>query len=137
MRHAFITEHRSHFSIRVMYRCLRFYPSGYCAWQKAPLSKRAQEDIRQTEPIRNARTDSGKVYGCRKMHDDLCDQGEWCCPNRVARLAKLTGIKTQIGHKSRPGHYSAKPSLVVDNTLDRQFDVEEPDQFWVTDITYI
>ena len=28
-------------------------------------------------------------------------------------------------------------SVVVDNTLDRQFDVEEPDKVWVTDITYI
>lgn len=26
---------------------------------------------------------------------------------------------------------------MVDNTLDRQFDVDAPDQFWVTDITYI
>ena len=27
--------------------------------------------------------------------------------------------------------------LVVDNTLDRQFDVAAPDRAWVTDITYI
>ena len=27
--------------------------------------------------------------------------------------------------------------MVVDNTLDRQFDVEAPDRVWVTDITYI
>ena len=27
--------------------------------------------------------------------------------------------------------------MVVDNTLDRQFDVDEPDKAWVTDITYI
>ena len=26
---------------------------------------------------------------------------------------------------------------MVDNTLDRQFDVEAPDKVWVTDITYI
>lgn len=31
----------------------------------------------------------------------------------------------------------AKPSLAVDNTLDRQFDVAAPDRAWVTDITYI
>lgn len=27
--------------------------------------------------------------------------------------------------------------MVVNNSLDRQFDVEEPDRVWVTDITYI
>ena len=96
-----------------------------------------QEDNRQIELIHKAWTDSGKVYGYRKLNDDQCDQGESCCPNRVARLAKLAGIKAQIGYKRRPGHNGGKPSLVVDNTLDRQFDVDEPDQFWVIDITYI
>jgi len=59
----------------------------------------------------------------RKLHDDLLDQGEQVCPNRVARLARLAGIKAQIGYKRRPGNYGGKPSMVVDNTLDRQFDV--------------
>ena len=57
--------------------------------------------------------------------------------NRVARLAGLAGIKAQIGYKRRPGSHGGKPSVIVDNTLDRQFDVEDPDKVWVTDITYI
>ena len=65
------------------------------------------------------------------------DQGETCCPNRVARLARLAGIKAQIGYKRRPGKYGGKPSIVVDNTLDRRFDVAVPNRAWVTDITYI
>lgn len=59
------------------------------------------------------------------------------CPNRVARLTKLAGIRAQIGYKHRPGSYGGKPSLAVDNTLDRQFDVAAPDRAWVIDITYI
>jgi transposase InsO family protein len=39
--------------------------------------------------------------------------------------------------QARPGKYGGKPSVVVDNTLDRQFDVDAPDKAWVTDITYI
>ena len=102
-----------------------------------PAEQASKEDARQTELIREAWKDSGKVYGYRKLHDDLLDQGEACCPNRVARLASLAGIKAQIGYKRRPGSYGGKPSLVVDNTLDRRFDVEAPDRVWVTDITYI
>jgi putative transposase len=120
-----------------MCRCLRIQPSGFYAWLKAPLSGRAKEDARQTGLIRQAWNDSGKVYGYRKLHDDLLDQGETCCPNRVARLARLAGVKAQIGYKRRPGSYGGKPSVIVDNTLDRQFDVETPDWVWVTDITYI
>ena len=137
MRYAFIAEHHPRFSVRAMCRCLRVHPSGFYAWLKSPFSKRDREDGRQTELIRTAWKDSGKVYGYRKLHDDLLDQGETCCPNRVARLARLAGIKAQIGYKRRPGTYGGKPSVVIDNTLDRQFNVEAPDKVWVTDITYI
>ena len=125
---------------------LRVHPSGFYAWLKPPFSKRAIEDKRQTDLLKEAWEDSGKVYGYRKLHDDLCDQGETCCPNRVARLAR---IKAQIGYKrrltarqcmftcTRGGKYGGKPSVVVNNTLDKQFNVDAPDGFWVTDITYI
>ncbi|WP_421904996.1 IS3 family transposase [Mameliella sp.] len=137
VRYAFVAEHRGQFSVRAMCRCLCIQPSGFYAWVKAPLSKRAQEDTRQTELLKEAWVESGKVYGHRKLHDDLLDQGESACLNRVARLTRLAGITAQIGYKRRPGKYGGKPSVVVDNTLDRQFDVEAPDKVWVTDITYI
>ncbi len=137
MRYAFIADHRPLFPVRTMCRCLRIHPSGFYAWLKNPLSRRAKEGARQTELIRNAWQASGKVYGYRKLHDDLLDQGETSCPNRVARLARLAGIKAQVGYKRRPVSYGGKPSLNVDNRLNRQFDVAAPDRIWVTDITYI
>lgn len=57
-----------------------------------------------------------------------------CCPNRVARLIRLAGIKAEIGYKRRPGICGGRPSVVVGSTLDRQFDVAAPDKAWVTDI---
>jgi putative transposase len=137
VRYALIAEHRGQFFVRAMCRCLRLQPSGFYAWLKTPLSERALEDERQTELLRKAWGESGKVYGYRKLHDDLLDQGESICPNRVALLMKLAGIKAQIDYKRRAGKYGGKPSVVVTNTLDRQFDVAAPDRAWVTDITYI
>ena len=67
------------------------------------------EDIRQTELLKEAWEDSGKVYGYRKLHDDLQDQGETCCPNRVARLTRMAGIKAHIGYKRRAATYGGKP----------------------------
>ncbi len=105
----------------------------------------AEEPVEQTgsgrrtsdRPDQKAWKESGRVYGYRKLHDDLLDQGETSCVNRIARLAKLAGIKAQIGYKRRPGSYRGKPSVVVDNTLARQFDVDAPDKAWVTDITHV
>ena len=137
MKYVFIKAHQIQFTIRVMCRMLCVHPSGFYAWAKQPFSKRAVEDGRQTELLREAWQDSGKVYGYRKLHDDLQDQGETCCPNRVARLARLAGIKALIGYKRRNVSYGGKPSIAVDNTLARQFEVDTPDRVWVTDITYI
>lgn len=114
VRYAFVAEHRGQFSVRAMCRCLRLQPSGFYAWLKAPLSKRAQEDQRQTEMLKQAWSESGKGYGYRKLHDDLIEQGESICLNRVARLTRLAGIKAQIGYKRRPGKYGGKPSIAVD-----------------------
>jgi putative transposase len=137
VKYAFIKAHRLHFNTRVMCRLLRVHPSGFYAWLKQPLSKRAAEDARQTQLLKEAWKDSGEVYGYRKLHDDLQDMGETCCPNRVARLARIAGVKAQIGYRRRLGTYGGKPSVAVDNTLARQFDVIAPDKVWVTDITYI
>ena len=133
MKYAFIAAHRALFSVSAMCRCLRLHPSGFHAWIKHPLSRQPGKMPVQTALIREAWQTSGKVYGYRKLHDDLLDQGETCCPNRVARLARLAGIKAQVGYKRRPGRYGGRPSVVVDNTLARRFDVSTPDAAWVTD----
>jgi putative transposase len=137
MTYTFIKAHRIEFTVRAMCRMLRVHPSGFYSWLKQPFSKRAKEDQRQTELLKQAWQESGKVYGYRKLHDDLRDQGESLCPNRAARLSRCAGISAQIGYRRKPGTYGGKPSLVVDNKLDRQFDVSTPDKVWVTDITYI
>ncbi|UXT61244.1 IS3 family transposase (plasmid) [Agrobacterium fabrum] len=137
VKYAFVAQYQQRFSVRMMCRLLRIHPSGFYAWLRMPLSKRACEDKRQIDLLQTAWEESGKVYGYRKLHDDLLDQGETCCPNRVARLTRIAGIKAQIGYKRRPGIYGGRPSIVIDNTLDRQFDVAAADKVWVTDITYI
>ena len=137
MKYAFVAQHRHCFAVRTMCRLLRIHPSGFYAWLKQPFSKRSREDKRQTELLKAAWLASGKVYGYRKLHHDLRDQGEDCSPNRVARLANLAGIKAQLGYKRRPGRYGGKPAIVADNKVAQQFETSIPDQVWVTDITYI
>lgn len=76
MATAFVAEHRGQFSVRAMCRCLRIQPNGFYAWLLVPLINWATEDKRQTKMLLNACTDSGKVYGYRKLHDDLLERGE-------------------------------------------------------------
>lgn len=66
MKYAFIRAHQTEFHVRAMCRVLRVHFSGFYAWLKEPLSHRAREDARQTGLIRQAWSESGKVYGYRK-----------------------------------------------------------------------
>jgi len=108
VKYAFIAANQDQFKIRPMCRVLGVHPSGFYAWVKEPLSQRALEDERQIELVKQAWKDSGKVYGYRKIHDDLIEIGEAVLENRVARLARLAGIQAQIGYKKKPGYYGGK-----------------------------
>jgi len=132
-----VAEHREQFSVQAKRRSRHIQASGFCAWLKTPLRKSAQEGARQTELLKEACVESVKVYEHRKLHDDLPEQGQDLCLNRLARLTKLAGIKAQIVYKRHPWKYGGAPSILVDNILDRQFDVMVPDKVWVTYITYI
>jgi len=120
-----------------MCHVLRVHRSGYYAWLKHPLGKRAKQNRYLTKIIKRSWLESGCVYGYRKIHHDLQDLGNSCSPNRVARLAQVAGIKAQVGYKRKTGKYGGKPAIVATNHLQQNFDTTSPDQIWVTDITYI
>jgi len=112
---------------------MNVHPSGYYAWQRQPLSTRAQEDQRLLGQIKQCWLESRGVYGYRKIRDDLREMGETCGKHRVARLMRHEGLRSQTGYHRRPGHYGGRPT----DHLERQFDVTEPNKVWITDITYI
>ena len=52
MKYAFIRAHQAEFGVRAMCRVLRVHFRGCYAGLKEPLNRRAQDDARQTELIR-------------------------------------------------------------------------------------
>ena len=118
-----------------MCQMLRVQRSGYYAWLKQPESARAIEDRRLQGLIRQSWLESGCVYGYRKIHDDLRGLGETCGKGRVERITRQNGIQAQVGYKRPKGFKGGTPSVVAPDHLERQFDVQRPDEVWVTDIT--
>ena len=93
------------------------HPSGYHVKKTQPKSKHA-------------------VIPNRKLTLDMRDLGERCGKHRVARLLKGEGLRSQTGYGRKPVMPGGKPAVVAPNHLQRQFNVAEPNQPWVTDITY-
>ncbi len=50
---------------------------------------------------------------------------------------KQHGLSSQSGYRRRPGHYGGRVGAVAPNRLNRNFAPAQPNQAWVTDITYI
>ena len=57
--------------------------------------------------------------------------GERCGKHRIYSLMKQEGLRAQVGYRRRAGHYG-KPAVVAKNQLEQNFDVEAPNQAWVT-----
>jgi putative transposase len=136
MRYAFIQDNQHIWPVRRLCSTLDVHHSGYYAWLKQPISKTAQKRQQLSGLIKQFWLESGGVYGYRKIHFDLKDFGESCGINRVHRLMKADGLKSQRGYR-KPRAHVGTPSVIAANTLDRQFNPTHPNQLWVTDITYI
>jgi putative transposase len=89
-----------------------------------------------TTQIREFYDQSTGIYGSPRIFFDLKEAGVACSENRVARLMRAAQIKSVRGYK-RPRYKVGKPAQVAPNQLERQFQHDEPDHAWVTDITYI
>ena len=117
-------------------RVLRVQRSGYYAWKATPKSLRAQADEALTTAIQQSFEDSDGIYGSPRIHRDLREAGLLCGKKRVARLMQAAKLRSVRGYK-RPRYRAGKPGVAAPNRLQRQFTVGQPDQVWVTDITYI
>ncbi len=120
-----------------MCRVMKVHPSGYYAWRTSPMSARQREDRRLVGLIKQFWLESGGVYGYRKITDDLREVGESCGKHRVYRLMRVAKLRSHTGYRRRPGQRYGRPAVIAPNHVQQEFDVAEPNQVWVTDITYI
>jgi putative transposase len=119
-----------------MCRVLKVARAGFYAWLHQPNSKRAIQDERLLELIRDSYVASGGVYGSPRVFADLREAGETCGKHRVERIMRNNKIQAIRGYKS-PKTVKGRPSLLAPNRVNREFTVDAPDRVWVTDITYI
>ena len=131
-----MAEHHGQFRLTSMCRVLRVQRSGYYAWKATPKSLRARADETLTTAIQQSFEDSDGIYGSPRIHRDLREAGVLCGKKRVARLMQAAKLRSVRGYK-RPRYRASKPGVAAPNRLQRQFTVGQPDQVWVTDITYI
>lgn len=111
--------------------------SGYYSWQKRGKSRRQQEYERLLPLVKESHRQSKGTYGARRIAGDLVDLGESCGRRKAGTLMKMAGLSAKQKKKFKVTTDSKHNLPVSPNLLGRQFEVEAPDQVYVSDITYI
>lgn len=140
MKYAWIKQHQKRFPIKLMCHVLNVSPSGYYDHFKREPSARAvrHQKIRQT--VRTLYENSRKIYGSYKIAEVMKqrDDLDAACRNTVAAAMRELGLKSRVCKAYKPTTTKADPSRTpAANVLDRDFTADQPNQKWVTDITYI
>ena len=137
MKYSFMKENQDIFHIGLMSKVLKVSRSGYYAWLRRPMSRREKNNRYLIERIRNIYEQRKRVYGCLRITAELKDQGFNCSKNRVARLMRKQGITARTKRRFRVTTNSNHKLPVANNLVEMQFNPEQKNRLWTTDITYI
>jgi putative transposase len=137
MRYRVIQKHDRRYPIRLMCRALTVSPAGYYAWAGRPESDRSVYNRTLLSAIRMIHQESRETYGSPSIWDALIKRGHRVGENRIARLMRVEGIRAKTVKKWRATTDSGHTWPVVTNTLNRQFQIEQPNRVWAGDITYV
>ncbi len=128
---------KDNFPVTLMCRVLEVSKSGYYAWRNRAPCKRAQDNELLATKIDEVHAESRGTYGSPRVHAELVAQGFTVGRNRIARIMREDGIIGRRKPRFRLTTDSDHKLPVAKNLLDRMFTVDEPDQAWVADVTYI
>lgn len=115
--------------------------SGYYEWKHRPLTIEWQRRHENREAIKQDvflffHLGHG-VCGSPRIHKDLKEIGYQVSESFVATLMRELGLTAQFKKKFVTTTNSDHDKPIYPNLLNRQFDVEELNTVWVTDITYV
>jgi putative transposase len=119
-----------------MCRALGVSRSGYYAWITREPSTRARENEVLDQKIVEIHEQSRRTYGSPRVTEELGARGFKVDRKRVARRMTKMGISADLKPKFRNAD-SEPTAEIAANVLERQFEIDEPDRVWVSDITYV
>jgi transposase InsO family protein len=135
-RYRFIAAEKAHHSVVLLCRVLGVAKSAFYAWQHQRHSARAQADQQLTDEIKEIYDNSRCTYGAPRVHAYLRNRGKRVGRKRVARLMREAGLVGRCPRRFRRTTIP-DPTTQVQDLVQRQFRAAEPNQLWLSDITYI
>ena len=111
--------------------------SSYYHWRCVPIGQRAQQDKGLTEDIKDIFKSSRQTYGTRRIKEKLMLKNKFIGRKRIGRLMREADLRCKTRRKFRVTTDSNHTHKISPNLLERRFDVDQMNQYWVGDITYV
>jgi len=111
--------------------------SGYYDWRKREPSAHAQRDQELLVKITASFDRSHGIYGSPRIYDDLIAEHERVGRKRVARLMRENKLVARCVKAFKRTTIADPSALYSPNLLKQDFSAQNPDQRWVSDITFI
>lgn len=122
----------------LMCRVLHVSRSGFYAWRRRAPSQQERRREELDEHILKAHRQSRETYGSPRIHRELVANGVPCAENTVAKLMRNAGLRSRAQKRFKPRTTDSRHAQpIAGNTLNRGFQVDEPDKVWAADITYV
>jgi putative transposase len=136
MRLAFVAKHRGIWPVAWLCDALNVSRSGFQAWLNRTPSKRSRDDETIGAKARASFVGSARTYGARRVWQGVLAEGIECGLHRIERLMKTHALRARPRRRGLPKD-TGQRSVIVPNTLDRDFHAERPNQRWIADFTYV
>jgi len=128
---------RGEFPVVLMARVLEVSRSGFYEWLNREPSAQAERREVVGEVLESTFHRCKRRYGAPRLTRSLNAQGVECSENFVAKLLRARRLRAHNGKGFRYERAVESMTQVKENILARNFDSEEPNRKWVSDITYI
>ena len=135
LKYRVIERFKDKYSVSEMCKLFEVPRSSYYAWRKKQQSEDRDQDI--ADKIRKIWNDSKQTYGCYRIWKYFREKlNIQVNIKKIRRIMHKYGISSVI-RRRKAYTYHKNTAYKYQNLLNRQFRQENPNTFWVTDITYI
>jgi putative transposase len=134
-----MAQHHDTWPVAVLCEVLEVSRSGFYAYLQRQASPTIHRDeLEVLARVQAIASSTGHSYGSRRMAKQLQAAGFAVGRYKARQLMRQAGLVVRRHPRRRPVTTDSRhSSLVAPNLLARQFDVDQPDQVWAGDITYV
>lgn len=139
MKYEAVKAYCAIFDVKRMCKVLGLKAPNYYRWLRNQKKHKVRKDteLKDIKLIEKIFISSDKTYGYRMIAKQLSKENTPMSEYRVRRIMKENGFYPETQKKYKPTYNRKKKGKYFENIVKQEFDVEERNQLWVGDITYV